>query len=166
MHWKKKIWALCMLFILVAPLFSFIYYLYAKSRMRYEMEEWLENAALERVSVPFEGLTWVKYGKEVRINGKLFDVKSFTKTSNQITLTGLYDSKEDELHHRLNKMLDQEDDPLQYRRITSLLLIPLYSEQDIYPASIRKLPALHYYFSYAEKIPLHPIREITHPPGT
>ena len=97
----KKIFALALLFAVVAPLLFFAGYLVKQSLIQNEMEEQLETKALQTITTDLTGVQWLKKNKEVIIEGKLFDVKSYTITGNKIILTGLFDKDEDPRYFEL-----------------------------------------------------------------
>lgn len=152
-----------MLLVITGPLLSFVYFLYAENQVRQEMKEKLENASLQHITIPLADLYWIKNGKEVLLDGKHFDVELFAVSGNQVTLTGLFDSKEDELHRRFTKVMEEEESSL-FSDMASFLFIPVYAEAE------RSLPGVVWevvfknYAHYSEKIPAHPVSDIIHPP--
>lgn len=65
------------------------------------MLEALENSALEVIETDVSLIQWID-DKEILINEKYFDVKSFCISGNKIVFKGLYDEKEKELAGRIN----------------------------------------------------------------
>ncbi len=74
------------------------------------MREELEHAALVTVAIPISRLQWVQQGQEVRIDGKLFDVKSYKLRDDKVLLTGLFDEEEDLLVERISDIQNNEPD--------------------------------------------------------
>jgi hypothetical protein len=72
------------------------------------MKEALEKKSLVTLNLPFDQIVWYKKGKELIINGHLFDVKETKTTSTGITVTGLYDVQEQQLHERFASTLEKD----------------------------------------------------------
>lgn len=53
--------------------------------------------------------TWFKENKEITINGKLFDVRSFYKENGQYVFKGIYDDDETELNKELNNGINERN---------------------------------------------------------
>ena len=80
--------------LIAVPLLSILVLQGLQWYARHEAEERMEREAMVTVTIPARDLHWHKKGKEVVINGKLFDVKSLRQTGGQIVLTGLFDEAE------------------------------------------------------------------------
>ncbi len=109
MH-KKNITLIFFLFLVGMPLFFSVYTLIEKIIIEYGMEERLEEANLQTVTIDAASIIWLKENKEILINGEPFDVKKITRHGTSITVQGLYDLEEKELkdqlqvyHHSENK---------------------------------------------------------------
>lgn len=74
------------------------------------MKEKLEEEILHTILVPQAAVQWVKYEKEIRIDGKMFDIKSFTIKNGDYIFTGLYDDEETALNNYLQGNLNQKKD--------------------------------------------------------
>ena len=72
--------------------------------MRYSMNEALEKDALHTITTTADKIIWVNFGREILVNGHLFDVEFYTRVGNVIYLTGLYDTEEDDLNKQLDIM--------------------------------------------------------------
>jgi hypothetical protein len=70
--------------------------------IRHEMKEKLEQAIpLHSVTIADKEVVWVKKGKEIRVNGKMFDIKTAKSGNGFTTFTGLYDEDETLLKKQL-----------------------------------------------------------------
>lgn len=67
------------------------------------MRNKLHSAVLHTIILDKKEVHWVKSGKEIIINGRMFDVKSFSVHNSTITLTGLYDDDETVLVEQVRK---------------------------------------------------------------
>ncbi len=91
----KKILAFVMLTLIAAPFIFFVCFLLQQKVQQHHMLEKLENASLQSISINKADIIWVKENKEVLIEGKLFDIKSYAILNDKIILTGLFDKDED-----------------------------------------------------------------------
>lgn len=66
------------------------------------MKERLENVSLKSIIIEKDSFTWVEKNKEIKINGKLFDVKSYYVVADKIVFSGLYDEDEDAIDEKVN----------------------------------------------------------------
>jgi len=104
------------------------------------MAEALEQKALHTIITTTDNPTWVSFGKEILIDGHLFDVESYKQTGNNLQLTGLYDTEEDHLNEQLNKIEQQKSkgNSADYTLLISLLFQPFFTEN----------PTLHNNFNF------------------
>ncbi|HMO33503.1 MAG TPA: hypothetical protein PKE07_10965 [Lacibacter sp.] len=70
-----------------------------------EMWERLEKKNLEKVVVAKAGVQWIKNRRECLVNGLLFDVHRLEDRGTTLVLTGLYDTREEELKEQLRRTL-------------------------------------------------------------
>lgn len=111
MFTSKKITATIMLLGVAAPLLFFAGFMIKQSLIQHEMEEKMETASLQTISMDIADFHWQQLNKEALVDGKLFDVRSYNIAGNKITLTGLFDNDENELHDQLKNFLQQKNNP-------------------------------------------------------
>ena len=127
---KKQITALGLLFLVTMPLFISVGLFIKQKVIQLQRRQRFETELVQTITIPSEKIYWVKQGKEILVNGRLFDVKSFTTTGNHMTLTGFYDHEEDKLVKHFTNLIHDDDD---YRRpphqfIVKFLCYPVYKE--------------------------------------
>jgi len=125
---RKKILAFAMLLIVAVPLFFFFGFLVKQQVIKNQMRANLEISSLKTIIVNEADIKWVEENKEVIIDGKFFDVKSYSSADGKITLTGLFDNDEVKLHEQLKNFIHQKHNsnaPLNQLAV-KFLLIPLY----------------------------------------
>jgi hypothetical protein len=105
---RKKILAFAALLLMLAPLFFFTGYLVKQKIIQNQMQEQLENASLQTITLNQVDVTWFKKNKEVIVNGKLFDVKSYSIAGSKIILTGLFDEAENKLKKEFANLIHQK----------------------------------------------------------
>ncbi len=75
--------------------------------IRNRMKERLEAQVLHKVSIPADKIHWIKQGKEIMLNGRMFDIRSVKFQSGEYVISGLYDEEETVLLAQLQK--DQQN---------------------------------------------------------
>lgn len=72
-------------------------------------EERMQHRQVITVSLPAAHAVWHKKGKELSINGKLFDIKTLYVANGILTVTGFYDEEEISLVHLLSELTSPEN---------------------------------------------------------
>ena len=126
----KKITALGLLLLLAIPVFFSLATLVKQKIIQLQRTDRLENELLKTISISAEKLCWIKLGKEVLVDGKLFDVKSFKTSGTNILLTCFFDEKEDNLVKQINNLIGQKKEsssPFSQLAV-KFLFAPVYNE--------------------------------------
>ena len=112
---KKQFTAFALLLLVVFPLFLSVGIFIKQQLVQQQRTQRFKTEVLETFTIKAEKVDWVEVGKEIRVDGKLFDVKSFKITGNNIVFTGFFDGKEDKLVQqivKLEKQKNQSENPL------------------------------------------------------
>lgn len=110
---KKWISVFFMLAIFI-PLLSSVTLLVWHQIIRCQMMEEFEAKNLTTITIKKNNLQWTREGKEIEVNGKLFDVENISIQGGDYVITGLYDVQEDALLQTLKKSQQAADNnPLQ-----------------------------------------------------
>jgi hypothetical protein len=118
---KKHITALALLLLVAAPLLVSVYYQAKQRYVQHQMKEQLETAALQTLALTGEP-TWVKPGKEMWVDGKLFDVKRITPTAIGYTVVGLFDHQETAIAHKAAQQSESQANRAAQAALQCLLL--------------------------------------------
>lgn len=119
-----------MLLLIALPLIFSVGIMVKQKVIQLQRKERFETENIETITIAAEKLHWIKQGKEALIAGKLFDVESFRSAGGKISLTGFFDSKEDEVVKQIKEFAEQKrekDNPLT-RLAVKLLFTPVYTE--------------------------------------
>ena len=92
-----------MLTISMLPVLLVLFFIYRKEAIRHHMKEELEKQSLHVVTVKNNDIIWVKAGKEIFLNGKMFDIKTTETKNGYTTFKGLYDKEETTLKQLLDE---------------------------------------------------------------
>ena len=165
-HCKKIITAFVLLLILAVPLFFSVSVLVKQQIAQYQRNEKFSKEILQTISVSSAETYWVKAEKEILFKGKLFDVKSYIKKGNNISLTGFFDDKEDKLVQQIVKLAlqkNQSGSPLSEPAI-KFIFFPAYVMQHEINAGLNWKYISQSYHQYDEVIPTPPCSSPLHPP--
>jgi len=127
---KKQLTGFVLLLLVALPLFLSVGLYIKQQLVQHQREQRLKTALLETVTVKAEKIDWVEVGKEIRVDGKLFDVKSFKISGNHIVLTGFFDHKEEKIVKHIGNIEQQKsksDSPLNQLAV-KFLFLPYYKE--------------------------------------
>lgn len=105
---KKTIVAFFLMMIVILPLFFYSYLQLKQFTIWHRMEEKLEKCHLQSFSIPTKDVVWQKMNKEIVIEGRLFDVKSFIIQRDSITFCGLYDDEETTIKSQIKELEEWE----------------------------------------------------------
>jgi hypothetical protein len=93
--------------------------------VQHQAKERLERSSLHQLFVPLNDIVWEKPGKELRIGGKLFDVKTAIKKEGGLLVVGLYDEEEIAIENFLAQHQNGNSVLFQLLMATQLLVSPL-----------------------------------------
>lgn len=104
---KRFVVAVIMLIIISTPLILFISWKVERQLVRHKMMIKLQHAQLTTIEVPESQVIWYEEEKEIIVDGKMFDVKSWERKTGtvNISFTGLFDYAETDIEERLKKLL-------------------------------------------------------------
>lgn len=89
----KKLTSLLFILLGLAPLLAVLVLSIRKQHVRHRMKEKLESQLLQTIVLSESDVTWVKK-HEIRIEGRMFDIKTKKLVDGYYTFTGLYDDEE------------------------------------------------------------------------
>lgn len=93
---------------LIMPLLVLVISLLYQEWNRWEMTEKMEHAQLIEVAIPTTSVHWIKKGKELLIEGKLFDIKTVTEKNGYSYFKGLYDEVETAIIAQIRQQMNNE----------------------------------------------------------
>ena len=112
---KKQFTAFALLLLVALPVFLSVGIFIKHQLVQQQRTQRFKTELLETFTIKAEKVDWVEVGKEIRVDGKLFDVKSFKVSGAHIIFTGFFDGKEDKLVQqivKLEKQKNQSENPL------------------------------------------------------
>src|SRR5215213_2176935 len=111
MRLPKIISGIPVIVLILLPCLYCLYFQVKHQMIRWEMKERLEHEAVQTIVVPANKFLWYDEGREIILDGKMFDVKSITQQNGNYTITGLFDEDETQLHIALKKLQHAGDAP-------------------------------------------------------
>lgn len=167
MHCLKKLTtALVLVLILATPLFFSVVVLVKQQIAQHQRNEKFSKEKLQTITVSATAVYWVKPGKEILYDGKLFDVKSFFVQDDIISLTGFFDHKEDKLVKKIVELALQKNkpgNPFSHPAIEFLFFAAYISQHEMIAEINWKFIATRYH-EFDEVIPDAPCCLPLHPP--
>lgn len=165
-HYKKITTAFVLLLILAVPLLFSISVLVKQQIVQYQRNEKFGKEILQTITVSSTAIHWVKPGKEILFDGKLFDVKSYITRGSSISLTGFFDDKEDKLVQHIVKLALQKNQPGSpfSGPAIKFLFFPAYVIQYEINAELNWKYISQAYHQYDEVIPTPPCSSPVYPP--
>src|SRR5436190_19660810 len=100
----KPLFKIATFFLLITvsiPLIFTLYFFVKKQVIQHEMKEKLEQSSLHTVLLMANKVQWTQAGKEVIIEGKMFDVDSYFIENGCYHFKGLFDDDETVLNKQL-----------------------------------------------------------------
>lgn len=107
---QKKITASGFLLLVALPLFFSVGIFVKQQFVQHQRNRRLNTESLQTITVSSASIYWVKPGKEILHDGKLFDVKFFEISGDKISLTGFYDHKENKLVKSLKEFINKKNE--------------------------------------------------------
>jgi hypothetical protein len=162
---RNQITASVFLLLVAMPVVCAVGLLVKQKILHYQREKKFEKETLQTVVVPAAGIYWVKPGKEILVEGKLFDVKSYAEQNGKISLLGFFDHKEDKVVQEIvmREKQKQQNESTQHNP-AKFFFFPVYiaHEESTGEGNWRSLS--HQFYHYSESIPASPGYPIIHPP--
>jgi hypothetical protein len=76
---------------------------------QYRAEEKLEQSVLQTLVLTEDKFKWLRKNKEISIDGKLFDIKSFSEKNGEYIFKGIFDEEETALAQILSKSFNDNN---------------------------------------------------------
>lgn len=110
----KKTITSFLLLLAAMPLIYILFFRVQQQSIRKKMKERLEAQVLHTVTIPENEVHWIKNAKEILINSRMFDIRSYKIQNGEYIFWGLYDDDESILLKQLqkNQQNNSRDDKL------------------------------------------------------
>ena len=162
----KKIIAFGLTLLLSIPMLFSLVDLVNQKILQSTRNERFGTETLQTITMAKENLLWVKNGKEVIIDGKYFDVKSYTTDGDKIMLTGFYDNPEDKLVTHIKNLVQQKngtDSPINQTAV-KYFFFPIFTNQSNMDFEQHWKLTGHTFYSFTENISETDIPSFSLPP--
>ncbi len=106
---SKNIIASLILLIVAAPILIFTTLFISQKITKHIMEEKLEEASLQTITLSTNDFIWQKKDKEIKIGNEMFDVKSYSKKADKFVFIGLYDKTEKQINNQINNLVNNKN---------------------------------------------------------
>jgi hypothetical protein len=119
---KRNRIAFFLLGICLIPTLVFLSLQIARCWVRFEMREALEQQQLQTLVINKSAIHWVEEGKELTINGALFDVaEAKAMNDTQVWVKGIFDYQEQAIEEKSDELLDTKNSkvPLFVKKVST-----------------------------------------------
>lgn len=159
---KRKTITILFAFVILLPLvFSGglqLFQVYLKHRA----EQRLQTETIFDLSFPLHKVKWVEEGREIMVDGKMYDLQSYHEEGGMLIAKGIYDEHESRVMNVLHNFNEKDQNQLIIR---VLLLIQIFSVIVHTLAPIFQPGLLQKYFQpFSSRIPLPVVKKIYQPP--
>jgi len=107
---RKQPAAFGLLLLVALPLILSVGLFIKQKVLQFQREQRFETELSQTVIVSAENISWIEEGKEILIDGNLFDVKSVKKSGKNMLLTGFFDEKEESIVKHIKDTEQQKND--------------------------------------------------------
>ena len=119
------------------------------------MEERLEQSSVQQIQIPSASIVWYEKGKEIIVDGKLFDVKSMKVVDGLAFISGLFDEEETDIKNKIDKLRKQQQSE-NGNTFYSKLIELIYFKEDIFhtelsPVTIKPKHSTHWAFTFLQQ---------------
>lgn len=161
----KQIIAFLFLLIVAVPLFVSLKFIVEESLIQQAVEEKMNTVVLQSVTVSKADIIWIRAGKEILVDDKIFDVKDYETKDEVVTLTGYFDREETALLSAYKNYTEKnnQDNPLSKSTFKFLFSTDYHSHKEIIAERNWQL-VLATWPVFDERLPLFPDLTFTQPP--
>lgn len=131
MRVARNIMAVPIILLVLMPCIYCLYFQARHQAIKWEMQERLESERLQTIIIPAKNFRWYEQGREIIVNGAMFDVRSVTKQDGNYLVTGLFDEEETELHIAMGRLQEEQGD-----MAPDASLLPVILSQTLMPFSV------------------------------
>ncbi len=130
MNLSRKISLSFLLMTISVPVIFCFYFSVKQQIIRQDMLDALEQLELQTLVISPDEVEWIEKGKEMLINGELFDVREYHIEDGKMIAKGLYDQKETELKASLERSMKEDADEENASKIISKLITNTFHDRN------------------------------------
>jgi hypothetical protein len=114
----KRTTTYLLLLLAAMPLVYSLFMGIPQRAIRHRMKERLETQFLHTITIAKKNIHWIKDGKEIWVDGRMFDINSSSLQNGVYVFSGLYDEEETALMDQLQK--DQQNNNANSKQLVQL----------------------------------------------
>lgn len=162
---QRKMIAFIFLLIVAVPLLSSLKFILEESLIMLEVEEKMHTEKLVTISIPKKDVVWIKAGKEIMIQGELFDIKKMESDIDAFYFTGYFDTEETELFSLFKKYTEKAtENDASGKSVIKFLFPPVFNACQEVLCEINWEAVSNQYAQFDESLPVSPCRSLLQPP--
>ena len=160
----KKLITLLLLAVMLAPLTYNFFFQANQQHIQHRMKKQLEENRLHHLVLSKHDLHWVKPGREILVEDKMFDIKTIEyRENNTVFITGLFDHEETLLVRQMQKDFEKENSRNNRQLVQFFQLLQALPDAQPDQYQIPELLLSHRYFFNPTLLP-SPYKLILTPP--
>jgi hypothetical protein len=122
MKWPRLCLTAILLALTMTPVIYSIYFHISQQLIRKEMWDKMKGEVSDVVTIHPSKLYWMEEGREIFVNGLMFDVKSIEQVGDSLRITGEYDYEESGIHKELELVKESSRDDDQQAHSVQILV--------------------------------------------
>lgn len=149
---------------MAAPLNN-LFFSHQQKNIRQQMKKRLETEiGLVKLQIPTDSIYWVRPGKEIVYQGRMFDIKTLEVAGNISFIAGLYDEEEQWLHKKLAQQLGKEQNAQNQKLIKLIHLFSAFADVKSFQSNRYEYQFSQHYYPYSPLLQKGFRQLITPPP--
>lgn len=163
---NKQLTALGFLLLIAFPLFLSVAMVVRQKIVQTQRKQRFNTEFIQTITIQSDKVYWVKPGKEILVDGRLFDVKCTKISGDMLLLTGFYDHKEDSLVKHIRNIVHQRSNSGTSTNflLVKFLFYPKYTGAGVFSIENNWLTVVRDFPEYTEILTGDPYPAPTPPP--
>jgi len=124
MQFRKYFTGLILLSLAAMPAMMAVRFVVSTQIAEHKIFEQLEKGICHVHTFTKQQIQWVKEGKELLVEGKLFDVKEYRQNAGNIEVTGLFDEEEDDLQEKYKGLINRNTENPEHTSLLTIFFTP------------------------------------------
>lgn len=121
---RKYLTVFILLSLTAMPAMMAIRFVVSSQIAEHKIIEALEKGSYQVLTFKAQQIQWIEEGKELLVDGKLFDVKDCRQNDGNIEVTGLFDKEEDDLQEKYKRLINSNTENPEHTSLLKIFFTP------------------------------------------
>jgi hypothetical protein len=135
---KKHIISWLLMPLPYIPMLVVLALLGSQLAVQMRMREKLQSESLLTVKLSRNALVWIEDGRELSIDGRLFDVFTIENDGETVMVSGLFDEQETNIRLQLDKILHNQQNNTEQQNLLYRILVNITWESEVQDILLQK----------------------------